>query len=107
MRKRQQFLHTQANGRKWRSGCLLGLTTPNTMGFCRLGLTVTKKVGNAVVRNKIRRQLRELFRKTPKAKALPVDLVIVAFADASKKPPPREALAEDFSRLVAKIRVSA
>ena len=107
LRKRQQFLHTQANGQKWRSGCLLGLATPNSLGFCRLGLTVTKKVGNAVARNQIRRQLRELFRKNNRAKKLPLDLVLVTFPNPSKKAPSPAALQEDFLRLVSKIRVSA
>lgn len=32
-------------------------------GFPRLGLTATRKVGNAVARNRARRQLREAFRR--------------------------------------------
>jgi|GEM_PF-782390 len=100
LRKRKEFLHTQSEGRKLRSGCLVGLITKNHLGFCRLGLTVTKKVCNAVGRNKIRRQLRELFRKNAKAKALSVDWVIVAVPGALESN-----LKEDFARLVAKTRV--
>ena len=37
---------------------------PNTVGYCRLGLTVSRKVGNAVRRNQIKRLLREAFRLT-------------------------------------------
>jgi len=35
---------------------------PNDLGTARLGLSVSKKVGNAVVRNTVRRRLREIFR---------------------------------------------
>ncbi len=35
---------------------------PNDAGVARLGLTVTKKLGRAVVRNRIRRRLREAAR---------------------------------------------
>lgn len=34
---------------------------PNEMGTLRLGLSVSRKVGNAVVRNALRRRLREVF----------------------------------------------
>jgi ribonuclease P protein component len=101
LRKRKEFLHTQTQGNKLRAGCLVGLVTHNSLGFCRLGMTVTKKVCNAVGRNKIRRKLRELFRKSSKAKTLPVDLVVVAVPGALEAN-----LKEDFGRLVWKVRVS-
>ena len=34
---------------------------PNELGTLRLGLSVSKKVGNAVVRNTLRRRMREIF----------------------------------------------
>ena len=40
---------------------LLCLTRDETVGAPRLGLAVPKEVGNAVVRNRTKRQLRELF----------------------------------------------
>ncbi len=36
---------------------------PNTLGRSRLGVTLSRKIGGAVVRNKARRRLREIFRK--------------------------------------------
>jgi len=36
---------------------------PNTLGHPRLGITVTKKSGKAVVRNRWKRLIREVFRK--------------------------------------------
>jgi ribonuclease P protein component len=39
------------------------LKQKNAKDFCRLGLTVSKTVGNAVVRNRAKRQLREAFRE--------------------------------------------
>jgi ribonuclease P protein component len=45
----------------------------------RVGLTVTKKVGNAVVRNRIRRRLREALRRNSCLEALPDhDYVLLA-----------------------------
>lgn len=44
----------------------------------RLGVTVTKRVGNAVVRNHIKRRVREAFRTTQKLRACGLDLVVIA-----------------------------
>lgn len=37
---------------------------PNELGVARLGMSVSKKVGNAVTRNVVRRRLREVFHAT-------------------------------------------
>jgi ribonuclease P protein component len=37
---------------------------PNNLGITRYGLTVSRRIGKAVVRNKIKRRLREILRKT-------------------------------------------
>lgn len=44
----------------------------------RIGLTVSRKIGNAVVRNRAKRLLREVFRKNRLALAQPLDLVVNA-----------------------------
>lgn len=53
-------------------------------GVTRLGITVSTKVGNAVVRNRVRRRIRESYR-TNEAKLLPgYDVVIVARARSAE-----------------------
>ncbi len=44
----------------------------------RLGLTVSRKVGGAVVRNRVKRRVREWFRHSRKALPAGVDLVVIA-----------------------------
>lgn len=49
---------------------------PNSVGHCRLGLTVTRKVGGAVRRNRVKRRLRDVFRRNQKRLDVALDLVI-------------------------------
>lgn len=48
------------------------------MGFPRLGLSVSKKVGNAVTRNTVRRRLRELFHEVREEDLGSRDIVVSA-----------------------------
>ena len=41
-------------------------TTPNNLGYSRFGISVPKKTGNAVVRNKIKRQVRSAIGRSTK-----------------------------------------
>jgi ribonuclease P protein component len=75
--KRREFLEVQDKGQKLPSDCLLGLARPNGRGISRVGLTVSSKVGNAVVRARLRRHLRELFRKRRGQWPPGVDVVLV------------------------------
>lgn len=59
--KRADFLAANSGLRNARSGFVL-LTRPNDGQGVRSGITVTKKIGNAVVRNRMKRRFRELLR---------------------------------------------
>jgi ribonuclease P protein component len=50
----------------------------------RIGLSVSKKIGSAVVRNRIKRRLREAIRKHLLDNKLSYDLVVVAKKDSVK-----------------------
>lgn len=61
----------------------------------RFGITVTKKIGNAVERNRIKRRLREIVRQAARVAALPGhDYVLVAN---------RAALDDDFATIAAEV----
>lgn len=53
-------------------------------GSSRLGITVGTKVGNAVVRNRVRRRIREAYRLNEDKFISPVDIVIVARVRCAK-----------------------
>ena len=59
--KRADFLAANRGLRVARPGFVL-LAHPNGGRGTRFGITVTKKVGNAVVRNRMKRRFRELLR---------------------------------------------
>jgi ribonuclease P protein component len=68
--KRADFLAANSGIRNARSGFVL-LTRPNDGQGMRFGITVTKKIGNAVVRNRMKRRFRELLRAALPGAGLP------------------------------------
>jgi ribonuclease P protein component len=59
-------------------GALIVYAAPNGLPACRLGLSVSRKVGGAVQRNRLKRMLREAFRHLAPELPAGMDLVIVA-----------------------------
>ncbi len=90
-----EFRRLYAKGRRGASGCMAVYCRPNRLGYSRLGLTVSAKLGGAVVRNRIRRRLREAYRHTEPELAAGYDIVIVARAACVNVP---------FCRLTAELR---
>lgn len=82
LKLRRDFERVQSKGRKVHSARFLFLVLPRegTEGAepTRLGLTVTRKVANAVGRNRIKRVLREVFRKNRHFFPPSCDVVVVA-----------------------------
>jgi ribonuclease P protein component len=73
---RRQFLAVYGQGRRASCSSFTLFATPNDVGVCRLGLTVTRKVGGAVQRNRVKRVFREIFRRNRARLEPAFDLVI-------------------------------
>lgn len=60
--KSEDFAALRKSGRSWSNKLLVLVIRPNGRETSRVGFVVGKRVGNAVVRNKIKRRLRETVR---------------------------------------------
>ena len=76
--KRGDFKKVFELGSKFPSKLIIIYALPNKLPYCRLGLSVSRKVGSSVVRNKVKRRLREIFRRQLTDKPLRYDFVVVA-----------------------------
>ncbi len=79
------FQRIAKQGKKWTGAAfiMLGLKTDNETAPFRVGFTVSRRVGNAVERNRAKRRLREMVRRFLKHnKPQGFDIVLIAKAQA-------------------------
>lgn len=77
LRHRHEFLRAQAQGKRFHTRHFGVTLAPMAEGHPRLGLVATRRMGKAVQRNRVKRLLREFFRRHQTG--LPAfDLVIMA-----------------------------
>jgi ribonuclease P protein component len=84
LRKRPEFLTLSRTGRKIHSAHFVIVSGKNDGGETRLGITVSSKVGNAVVRNRIKRSLREFFRRRRHELGSGRDFLVIARNSAAE-----------------------
>jgi ribonuclease P protein component len=97
----------QDEGRRVAARYLTVLGRPNALGCDRLGIIASRKLGDAVVRNRAKRRLREVFRQLePDLSAArgfrTLDLVIVPRRESLTAP--LSALAAEFSSSLRRLR---
>ena len=97
--RRADYLDTYSSGRRYVGRWLVFFVRPARGPCARLGVTITKKTGSAVVRNRLRRRLRELFRRSPGFRAA-VDLVVNVRAGAEETE--FTELSRDFEKLASR-----
>lgn len=79
---RREFLLLQNCGKRRHCPHFVVVTVPAQKGRSRLGITATRRFGNAVVRNRMKRMLREFFRVHQTAIAPAQDILIIPRAGA-------------------------
>ena len=67
LRRTADYRRVQRRGRRHHSELFVTVYAANGLGHPRFGLTVSRKVGNAVTRNQVKRWLREAIRRHPAA----------------------------------------
>jgi ribonuclease P protein component len=80
VRRRGEYRRIQSRGTKVHSRRFLWMVHPSLVGadHARLGVVVTKKLGSAVRRNRIKRVLREVFRRHRELFPSATDVVAIA-----------------------------
>jgi len=83
IRKRSDYQSVYREGTRVHLKSFIVLMNPNCRGKTRLGITASKKVGNSVARNRIKRLVREFFRLNRERLPVSTDIVVIAKKDIS------------------------
>jgi ribonuclease P protein component len=100
LRRPIDFRRVYERRRSASDSCLLVYGCENGLPHLRLGLSVSRKVGPAVLRNRLRRLYREAFRLTRHEMPVGLDLVLIP---RSTEPPALDELKRSLPRLVNQI----
>ncbi len=76
LRQRADFDRLKAHGKQWRHPLLALSVLPNSLSHNRYAFIASKRLGNAVTRNRIRRRLREAVRHAALKQGY--DIVLIA-----------------------------
>ena len=101
LRKRREFLSVYEARRSYFFRLFVVYVRENGLGRHRLGLTVSKKVGGSVVRNRVKRVLREAFRR--QRALIPGNFDIVVNAKKGSADMKTTDAAESFALLAEKL----
>ena len=83
LKKNSDFKYVYQNGKSFANRFLVMYILENNMDKNRLGISVSKKVGNSVVRHKITRLIRESYRLHENIFNSGLDIVVVARKNAA------------------------
>ncbi len=85
IRKNSEFQKVYKEGISYANKYLVMYVLPNECGYNQLGISVSKKVGNSVVRHRITRLIREAYRLNENRFNSSLNLVVVARVSAKDR----------------------
>lgn len=100
LRRAADFRRVYERRRSASDPLLLVYACENDLPYLRLGLSVSRKVGGAVQRNRLRRLYREAFRLTRHEMPIGFDLIVIP---RRPEPPTLEQLQQALPRLVRQL----
>lgn len=102
LRSRGEFIAVQKSGRRVAGRFLTLLAQQNQRGCDWLGIIASRRVGNAVIRNRAKRRVREIFRRLPAGDGRTLDVVAIVRTEAAKAP--FDAVSAEFHVALTKLR---
>jgi ribonuclease P protein component len=81
IRRKKDFISLYRNGSRFRGPYFNLVYCPNSLGYSRLAVVVSKKVGPSVTRNRVKRRLRDLFRRNKRLLPGSLDMIMVTRAE--------------------------
>ncbi len=101
LHKRKDFLRIYSQGKRIYAATLVAYFLPNKLDEHRLGVTVSRKIGKAATRNRIKRRIRELFRTSKSPDTPCFDIVVNVRKAAARAPFAR--LQADYLKALGRI----
>ena len=86
LKKNSDFRRLYSKGKSTVNPYMAVYCRRNGRGVNRVGYTVSTKLGHAVVRNRVRRRLREIYRLNREKMPAGYDIIIVARVRAAETP---------------------
>jgi ribonuclease P protein component len=77
IRKKRDFLFLYKKGYRYRGKYFNLVYLSNGLNFSRMAVVASKKIGNAIVRNKVKRWMRTLFRRNKNIIGHSLDIIII------------------------------
>ncbi len=78
IRNKKDFSRLYKKGSRYRGKYFNLIYISSDLSFSRMAVVISKKVGNAVKRNKVKRQMRTLFRRNKELLESSFDILIIA-----------------------------
>jgi ribonuclease P protein component len=103
LRRRTDYLKCYRTGRRRHGSLAILYFAPNQVGYPRIGITASRKVGKAVTRHRLKRRIKEIYRRWQDRSQLPaLDLVVHLKPEAGGSDFP--ALRAELLRLLSGLR---